>query len=203
MQVLTSTIGIALLRAGMAFAAAWGAFTIAIQWSAFWTLAFAASISGYTGDASTLTFLSAPTVALALTVVITVSPALLLGYAALPTTPLLSARIAAVLSVGMSLYDILTTFLGYDVFERAEAAVATGNDGVLTAVGLFMTSVLASFADEAGIIFLSLAFAYVSEAWWRYKGEEITFFRSHTAVPTLSGLARVLSGDTSDNGTTR
>lgn len=193
-QMLTTSIPVALLRAGMAALAAWGAFTIAIEWSAYWTLVFAADISGYIEAITRQNVWNAPTVAYALVVVITVAPALLMGYAALPTTPLLSARIALGLSFTMSAYDILTTFLGYDVMGRIQAEATTWM-GVLTAAGIFMTSVLASFADEAGIVFLSMFFAYAYEAWLRWKGEEITFFRSYTALPTLSGLVRVVYGD--------
>jgi hypothetical protein len=203
--MLTTSIPVAGLRAALALVAAWGAATIAIQWSAFWTLTFSADISGYTGVVSADTFAAIPTVAYALTALVTLAPALLLGYAALPTTPLLTARIMVVASVGMSMYDILTTYLGYGVAERVQQETANGDSaGILTAFGIVMISILASFADEAAIVFFSLAMAYFQEAWLRWKGEPLTFFQSYTALPTLSGLDRLLHGDSvhvDDTGT--
>jgi hypothetical protein len=126
-----------------------------------------------------------------LAVVIFLGPALSLAYAALPTTPLLNARIAVGVSLAMSFYDILTTFLGYDVLAKVQAYAGQGEDGLLVAVGILFTSIIASFADEAAIIAFGLGMRYANEVRKHWGVRNI--WESTTATPTASALSRVFN----------
>jgi hypothetical protein len=161
-------------------------------------LCFAAAAVGYQLP-ETIIWSNVPLVAIALTTVITLAPASLMAYAGLLSTPLAIARGAFGMSLLMSVYDILTTMLGYDVFERMmEATKVDGGmtaDTFLTWAGVFMTSVLASFADEAAIVFFTLSMIYFHESWKRWRGEDFEFLRTQVNTQTISGLERILGLD--------
>ena len=97
----------------------------------------------------------------------------------------------------MSLYDILTTFLGYDVMAKVQAYAGQGEDGILVAVGILFTSIIASFADEAAIIAFGLSMRYGNEV--RKHWGVRNMWESTTATPTASALSRVLGRSNGDN----
>ena len=196
--MLTTSIPVAFVRAAMAAVATWGALTIAIFWSAKWTLVYAADISGHkpnlSGEITAEMFGAIPVEAKALTALIFLAPALLMSWAALPSTPVIVARIIMVSSAVMSLFDIATTYVGYQVIERVQSEGASTADGFLVSFGLVMVSILASFADEAALVFFSLSMLYFREAILRWKRVDIDIFRGWNVLPTVSGLARVWGG---------
>ena len=206
-RALTTSAPVSFIRAGLAFIAAYGSLTIAINWSAFWTLVFAVDIVDFDNtiqmftEAGGINWSQIPSVAIALVAVITLAPALLVSYAGMPSTPIIIAKGAFWLSVAMSLYDILSTVLGFDIVNKIKVEFAVNESvasGVLTSVGVLMTSVLASFADEAAIVFASLGFAFLYEGWRRYKGEELTIISTRTTTPIISGLERLFGRDNGD-----
>jgi hypothetical protein len=143
-------------------------------------------------------------VALAFATIIFLAPMSLWVHATLPSTPLLHKRIAFGSGVFMSIFGILTTFLGYDVMDKVIAATKEGTgDAMLFSVGIAMASIASEFFDEAAVIALSTALAYFADYWENLTGRPSKFFRFELRETATVSIREIFGMDTPGTGGAR
>lgn len=137
-------------------------------------------------------FAEIPTIPLSITVFVTLSPILLLAYAGLPTTPMPAAYASVGFSLFMTVVDISTNWVGYQVSAVLALAGEYGWTYQLLTIAL---TVFSSIADEGALIFAGLGFYYFAVLVHRVsRGRlDFTMFRVSPTAHLQNSIGRVFS----------